>query len=45
MTKLDAIRKAIDDTTEIGKHLQIVKLYRIFEQKLNENGYKIVKKK
>lgn len=41
MTKKQAIKKAIFNTfAYIGSHR-----YQIFEQKLNENGYKITKKK
>ena len=44
MTKIKAIRKAVDDTYVENKHKPIPELYRIWEEKLNENGYKIVEK-
>lgn len=40
MTKKEAIKKAIDDSAYIGSHR-----HQIFEQRLNDNGYKIVKKR
>lgn len=40
MSKKEAINKALEKTNYIGSHR-----YQVFEQKLNEYGYKISPKK